>query len=281
MPRREIAVPINQADGANGTGHPAGKSVVASHNSLFRKYFLALYIAVLVPLLANGISEAWLGYRDQRTTVEDRLRAEADWAAGRIDGFLGGIVDQLGWMTHLPATPGNLEQRRFDALRLLRQVPAITDVVQVDADGKEQIRVSRLALDVVGSGTDRSAEPAFVEPAARKAYFGPVYFRRDSEPYMVVAVTGPRRNAGVVIADVSSEADLGGPGQGESRQGRLCVRHRRRGPPDRPSRLQSCPARQRSDRPGRVERDPARPGQLPHHHPERTGRDADRRDGGR
>ena len=41
-----------------------------------------------------------------------------------------------------------------------------------------------MALDVVGSGVDRSAEPAYVEAAARKPYFGPVYFRRELEPYM-------------------------------------------------------------------------------------------------
>lgn len=174
-----------------------------SRNSLFRKYFLVMFVAVLVPLLANGVSEAWLGYRDQRAMVEARLRVEADSAARRIEGFLGGIVDQLGWMTHLPATADTLEQRRFDALRLLRQVPAITDLAQVDAKGREQIRVSRMALDAVDSGADRSAERAFVAAAARKPYFGQVYFRRDSEPYMVVAVAGARRSAGVSIADVN------------------------------------------------------------------------------
>ena len=54
-----------------------------------------------------------------------------------------------------------VEQRRFDYVRLLRQVPAITELVQLDAQGREQLKVSRLAMDVVGSGTDHSAEPAF------------------------------------------------------------------------------------------------------------------------
>ena len=52
----------------------------------------------------------------------------------------------------LPWSAGTLEPRRFDALRLLRQVPAITELAQLDSTGKEQLRVSRLAMDVVGSG---------------------------------------------------------------------------------------------------------------------------------
>ena len=65
----------------------------------------------------------------------------------------------------------------------MRQVPAITELAQLDASGKEQLRVSRLAMDAVGAGTDFSKDPKFTEAVARKIYYGPVYFRRESEPY--------------------------------------------------------------------------------------------------
>ena len=39
-------------------------------------------------------------------------------------------------------------------MRLLRQVPAITELIQLDDSGKEQLKVSRLAMDVVGSDKD-------------------------------------------------------------------------------------------------------------------------------
>ena len=88
-------------------------------------------------------------------------------------------------------------------MRLLRQVPAVTELAQVDAEGKERLRVSRLAMDVIGSGTDLSREPKFTEAVAKKVYYGPVYFRRESEPYMTLAVAGARRDAGVTIAEVN------------------------------------------------------------------------------
>src|SRR5262249_28481686 len=62
---------------------------------------------------------------------------------------------------------------------------------------------SRLAMDVVGSTSDFANDPKFTEAAARKVYYGPVYFRRESEPYMTLAIAGTRRDAGVSIAEVN------------------------------------------------------------------------------
>ncbi len=69
--------------------------------------------------------------------------------------------------------------------------------------GHEQLRVSRLEMDVVGSGTDYSHDPRFTDAMAKKAWFGPVYFRRESEPYMTLAMAGARRDAGVSVAEVN------------------------------------------------------------------------------
>ena len=66
-----------------------------------------------------------------------------------------------------------------------------TEFAQLDASGKERLRVSRLAMDVVGE-RDRlfPKEPKFTEAVARKVYYGPVYFRREFEPYMTLAIAG-------------------------------------------------------------------------------------------
>ena len=38
---------------------------------------------------------------------------------------------------------------------------------------------------------------------ANKVYYGPVYFRRESEPYMTLAMAGTRRDYGVIVAEVN------------------------------------------------------------------------------
>ena len=58
-------------------------------------------------------------------------------------------------------------------------------------------------MDVVGSQTDFSNDAKFTEAVAQKIYYGPVYFRRESEPYMTLALAGTRRDAGVSVAEVN------------------------------------------------------------------------------
>src|SRR6201999_3319299 len=93
--------------------------------------------------------------------------------------------------------------RRVDALRLLRQVRAITEFSQLDPSGRQQIQVSRTALNVIGGGPDLSSDPRFLEARANKIYYGPVYFRHNSEPFMTIAKAGVRRDDGVSIAEVN------------------------------------------------------------------------------
>jgi len=179
---------------------PAPRKV---RSRLFLKY-AGLFVAVVcVALLTNGLFEIWVSYREHKDALIQIQHEQAESAAAKIGQFIKEIESQVGWTTQLLWSAGTIEQRRFDALRLLRQVPAITELAQVDASGKEQLRVSRLAMDVVGSGLDLSQEPKFTDAVKNKVYYGPVYFRRESEPYMTLSLSGTRRDAGVSIAEVN------------------------------------------------------------------------------
>lgn len=170
---------------------------------LFTKY-VALFVAVVaVALLANGLFEVFFYYREHKASLIRVQHEQAEAAAAKISQFVKEIESQLGWTTQLPWSAGSIEPRRFDALRLLRQVPAITELAQVDSTGRERLRVSRLAMDAIDSGIDLSDDPKFTEAVAHKVYYGPVYFRRESEPYMTLAQAGARKDAGVSIAEVN------------------------------------------------------------------------------
>jgi hypothetical protein len=96
-----------------------------------------------------------------------------------------------------------LEQRCLDYLKSLRQAPAITDLAQLDREGREQLRVSRLAMDVRKSGDDLSSSPAFRAAKPGRPYFGPVYFRKETEPYMTIATAWSGEEPGVTMAEVN------------------------------------------------------------------------------
>src|SRR5438270_9130280 len=186
-----------------GSAAPAQPSGAKGRSRLFTKY-VTLFVAVVgIALLSNGIFEVFFYYREHKIALIRIQHEQAEAAAAKISQFVKEIESQIGWTTQLPWSAGTIEQRRFDGLRLLRQVPGITELSQVDAKGREQLRVSRLAMDVVGSQADFSNEPKFAEAVARKVYYGPVYFRRESEPYMTLSIAGARRDAGVSIAEVN------------------------------------------------------------------------------
>lgn len=87
--------------------------------SLFFKYFITLFVAVVVPLMLGAATEAWFAFRDNRLYLNEILQVEARSAADRIQAFTDGIRDQLGWVVQFPWTAGEDERRRIDGLRLL------------------------------------------------------------------------------------------------------------------------------------------------------------------
>jgi signal transduction histidine kinase len=186
-------------------------------NRLFRKYVVPFVAVVLLALLTNGLLEIYFAYQENKSALAQIQREKAMAAALRIEGFVKEIERQMGWTTqpHL-AVAGGIEQRRLDFVRLLRHVPPITEVAYLDVKGREQLRLSRLAMDVLGAGEDRASEPRFTETRTGKTWYGPVYFRKESEPYMALAV--PHGTGGAVttaevnlkfIWDVVSQIRIG------------------------------------------------------------------------
>jgi signal transduction histidine kinase len=178
---------------------------VKPRGRLFRQYVIVLAALVSGPLLASGAISVYLSYQQNKTALVSLQREKAGAAAAKIDGFIKEIERQIGWTTQPQLGPAaaQLDQRRVEYLRLQKQVPAITEISYLNAEGRERQRVSRLAMDVVGSGLDFSREPKFLEARGGRVYYGPVYFRKESEPYMTIAMGAAGREGGVTVAEVN------------------------------------------------------------------------------
>jgi signal transduction histidine kinase len=178
---------------------------VKPRRRLFWKYVVVFVSLVSGALLASGLIEIYFSYQENKAALIALQQEKAMAAASRIESYIKEIERQIGWTTQpsLAAPAAVLEQRRFDYLRLLRQVQAITEVSYLDPKGREQLQISRLKMDVAGSGIDYSAEPKFKQARAQKTWYGPVTFRKESEPYMVIAMAGSGQQPSVTVADVN------------------------------------------------------------------------------
>ena len=170
---------------------------------LAMKFAAALIGLVVLVLVVNGVINTWLAYDRVEHAALEVQAEKARSAVMRVGEFLTDIVNQLGWTTGAEWRHAQSAQQRYDFVRLLRQVPAITELSYLDGQGHEQIKVSRLGTDAIGSNKDFSQDPRFLEAVAEKTWFGPIEFRSGSEPYMTIAVAHVGHDAGVTVAEVN------------------------------------------------------------------------------
>ncbi len=169
---------------------------------LFRKYAVFFAAIVCLALGSNTAMEVWFYAREYRTLLLNVQRAQAEATAIKIGQFVKEIESHLGWTTQ-PWSAASVDEWRLDAVRLLRQVPAVTEFSKLDASGRERLHVSRLAPDVIDSGRDFANDLKFTEARAKRIFYGPVYFRNESEPYMTLAMTDGRANTGVSVVEIN------------------------------------------------------------------------------
>jgi signal transduction histidine kinase/HAMP domain-containing protein len=194
---------------------------------LFRKYVVVLLVLIGGALMASNLVDLYFSYRETQRAIVRVEREKAVAAAAGIERFLKEVEHQvrettrtasddpdasqvgqgrLGFRQGLGAAMA--EQRELDLLRVLRNVPAISDLSHLDLAGREQLRVSRLDPDVVDSQEDFSRAPKFVKAREGKTYWSPVYFKSESEPYVTLAVPVGKYAVEVTTAEISLGAIL-------------------------------------------------------------------------
>ncbi|HEX2334165.1 MAG TPA: GAF domain-containing protein, partial [Burkholderiales bacterium] len=187
--------------------HPPAAAPAAAgrvyRGRLFRKYFLLVLGLVCGALLISGGIGLYFAYQENKEALASLQREKAAGAAARIEQFVSQIEQQLAFAALPQLGAEGLEQRRIEFLKLLRVVQAVTDIAQIDAKGREQLAVSRLKMDTAGANEDRSQEPAFKNARPGQTWFGPVYFRKETEPYMSIAVRSGGESGPVTVAEVN------------------------------------------------------------------------------
>jgi signal transduction histidine kinase len=179
------------------------------HGRLLRQYFLISVLLIGGGLITSGVWEIYFRYREIREHIALLQQEVAAKAAFTIGQFIQEIHRTMNAATRSPEVgPGGLSPRyQFELQRLLLTTPAITEAVALDAQGRVRSRISRLRPVLPEDKTDFSATAAFQQARRGQSYFGPVYFVRESEPYMTIAVP-IEHLAGEVVGVLEAELSL-------------------------------------------------------------------------
>jgi signal transduction histidine kinase len=205
LPGADAAAPAGAALGEPpAAAQPApGRAPEPHRGRLFRKYLLLILSLVTAALLASSGIGLYFSYQEHRSALASLQNEKAIAAAARIEQYMRQVSQSVVFASMPQLDSADREARRLEFLKVLKQVPEVTDIAQLDESGREEIAVSRLGMDLVASRRDRSDEAAFREARRGQPWFGPVYFRKETEPYMTIAARSGGDRGPVTMAEVN------------------------------------------------------------------------------
>jgi len=174
---------------------------------IVRRYFLVFVILVGGSLVVSAVVEMAFRFQETRRTLDLVHRQMAELAAVQIRNYIEDIVQavRLTAQAREVIENGVTDRYIYDLRNLLKNVPAIRDVVVLGPDGRERLRQSRIGPSIPAG--DHGTAPHFTLARAGRTYFGPATFSPGSpEPRMTIALPIERFQGeimGVLVAEVN------------------------------------------------------------------------------
>jgi signal transduction histidine kinase len=158
--------------------------------TLLWKY--AAHFAGLVSLLLiiSGAVGGYFAYRESIAALEEVQQATARYAAKEIANFMRGVQQALHASLEKfdTATEVGRDDLRIELVALLRHHPEVSELRWIGADGDERLVLSRFGLGLIKRGQNWSQDSRFRGARGAEDHVGKVQFRKETEPYVSVAV---------------------------------------------------------------------------------------------
>ena len=176
---------------------------------LLRHYFVMSVILIGGGLIVSGVCEIYFRFHEIRQHIALLQQEVASGAASRIGQFIQEIHGSMkaATMSREVASEELSPDYKFELERLLLVTPAITEAMALDGDGVVRAHAKRLRGVLPEGRRDFSNSTAFQQAKSGQSYFGQIYFVRESEPYITIAVP-IEHLAGKVIGVLQAEVNL-------------------------------------------------------------------------
>jgi signal transduction histidine kinase len=175
---------------------------------LVRKYFFIFAALIGGGMITSGLLEIYFRFYENQEQIAATQAEAAKAAVSKIAQYVLEIEGQMktATLSRVVAVNGLVPEYRFELSKLLYVAPAISEVAALDEQGTAQLHVSRFRALDPSEKTDYSKSAAFLQSQQGVTFFGRVYFLRDTEPYMSMAVPierFPGSVIGVLLAEVN------------------------------------------------------------------------------
>ncbi len=148
-----------------------------------------LTLSVVVLLIASSL-QMYFSFQAQQKVIVNWQQLTAQNAANTVRGFIlekFSILEKAGTLGNLAAA--SLEEEKLTLERLLGKESSFRQLVLLDAQEQELIRVSRLSKLLSEQIMEYNKKELFSKVSRKETYISPVYIDKiTSEPMMTIAV---------------------------------------------------------------------------------------------
>jgi class 3 adenylate cyclase len=180
-----------------------------SGGRLVRRTFIIALVLLTSGLIVGGAIELVFRYQENVNNIWELQTEMAKGAAFKIQQFMQGIEKTMRASSRTQAIvdSGLTKDFEVELIKLSKAEPAITAVSALDSEGQELFKLSRVQLIQSEDLKSFRDDEAFIRAKGGVSNFSPVYFVRESEPYVRIA-TPIERFAGEIVGVLIAEVNL-------------------------------------------------------------------------
>ena len=191
------------------SGNPHQHKSDRSGGRLVRRTFIIALVSLTSGLIVGGAIELVFRYQENVNNIWELQTEMAKGAAFKIQQFMQGIEKTMRASSRTQAIvdSGLTKDFEVELIKLSKAEPAITAVSALDSEGQELFKLSRVQLIQSEDLKSFRDDEAFIRAKGGVSNFSPVYFVRESEPYVRIA-TPIERFAGEIVGVLIAEVNL-------------------------------------------------------------------------